>query len=158
MANNMQAVGSRSEHTEPEAMEEVTVNVHQPIRPQMERGEGSKLKRARAHTDQDVGSNDFEDEDLFGPMSDDEWDKLEKQLKTTVTVVVFSMTEASVEVDDTNDVHFEGETLGVINGTRKNGESTKKTTTYLSGQPTKFDSALWCLLKPGYMDVEGVRV
>ncbi|OWZ20539.1 hypothetical protein PHMEG_0005042 [Phytophthora megakarya] len=107
------------------------------------------MKRARADTDQNVGSNDYDDEDLFGPMSDDEWDKLEKQLKTTVTVIVAC---------HTNDLHFEGETLSVITGTRKSGESSKKTTTYLSGQPTQFDSALWCLLNPGYMDIEGVRV
>ncbi|KAG1690568.1 hypothetical protein DVH05_028071 [Phytophthora capsici] len=78
------------------------------------------------------------------------------------------MTEASVEVNGCrvtlqhlrrdilevcreSGVEFTDDTLIVITSTRKPKGLNQTTKTYLSGHPKKFDGALWCMLKPGYM-------
>ncbi|KAG1697095.1 hypothetical protein DVH05_017481 [Phytophthora capsici] len=156
-------------------MDEIMSNVSPPVRPQGESGGGSRLKRARTQTNQDITHEESEDEELIGPMSDEDWTQLEEQLQTTTTVISFSMTEASVEVDGCrvtlqhlrrdilevcreSGVEFTGDTLTVVTSTRKPKGLNQKTKTYLSGHPKKFDSALWCMLKPGYMEIAGVRI
>ncbi|OWZ10617.1 hypothetical protein PHMEG_00016504 [Phytophthora megakarya] len=106
----------------------------------MKRGEGSRLKRARVNTEQD--------DDSAGSMSDEEWEALEKQLETTTTVIIFTMTELSVEVNgcrvalsnlrrdilekcSDNSVQLEDDESTIRTNTRKTEVGKTKTTTYL---------------------------
>ncbi|OWZ05917.1 hypothetical protein PHMEG_00021906 [Phytophthora megakarya] len=163
----MDAEGSSSKQNEPEAMDEVRLDVRLPIRRKMERGEGSRLKRARTHTEQDDGSAGLEEEGFYSSMSDEERGALEKQLHSdhfhNDRIVGGSECLSSSAIQFTtrytdNGVQFKDYELTLRTSTRKPKDGNTKTTTYLSGQPEQFDSMLWVMLKPGFLDIEGVRV